>query len=389
MNWSTGEFVAKTFFGLEEVLADEAKELGLSNVKVLNRAVSFEGGYKDMIRANYALRTALAILKPIKEFKFREKDDFYQQIKDIPWEKVFDPQKTFVIKGAVRSKTFPNSQFPILVCKDAIVDRFKEKTGTRPDIHTKRAAIVIDIFVHENQARISLNTSGTPLFQRGYRQETGRAPLNEVLAAGLIRMTGWKADRPFYDLFCGSGTICIEAGLMAHGLPPQLERKYFAFMHYKNFRHSDYEDVKAEFPSRPKREIVPIVGVDINTNMIRTARTNLRGTSLAKTVTFEAKDFRDVVLPEDGGVIVSNPPYGERIGDNVEELYADLGTFIKHKAKGFDSYVISSSREALNEIGLRPSRKWRVFNGKLECSYRKYETFKGTMKEFKTEKSGE
>jgi 23S rRNA G2445 N2-methylase RlmL len=387
MNWNEDIVVAKTFYGLEGVLSKELEELGFTGVKELNRAVEFRADYLGVLRANYMLRTALSVLKPINNFRIKGKDDLYRGAYNIRWEDIFGADKTIIVRGAVRSEYFPNTQYPALIIKDAICDRFRDKVGSRPSVSTRNADVVIDLHLQDDLVRLSLNTSGKALFQRGYREEKGEAPLNEVLAAGLIKLSGWKGDVPLIDPFCGSGTICIEAGLIAHGLPPQLERNRFSFMSYKNFKNEEWENLKSEYPFRPKRDMVPIIGTDVDGDMIRVARTNLRGTSLAKTVTFNAIEFNDLILPKEKGIMICNPPYGERIGSELNELYGEFGTYLKHNTAGYATFIISSNYEALKQVGLRHSANFKVFNGSLECAFRKYEVFEGKMKEFKTNKA--
>jgi len=372
----------KTVFGLEEVLSDELKELGFSSTKILNRAVQVKGSWKDVYFLNLNVRCAISVLVQVETFYIKNEDDLYKKCMRIDWTKYFDLEKTFAVKGAVYSDLFNHSQYPFFVVKDAIVDTFRDKFEDRPNVNVKTPQVLFDVYINKNEVIVSLNTSGAPLFQRGYRDSIGEAPLNEVIAAGLIRLSGWDKKSTFMDPFCGSGTLLIEAALMAAGLPPQIERQHFAFKNFKNFDAELWESILAEIPRRVTELPCEIIGSDIDAEMVTRARRNLRGLAIGRFVKTSVDAFKDVKKPsvDATGIMISNPPYGERMGEEVEEMYEELGDWMKTEMKGFNCWVISSNLDAFKELGLRPDRKIKVFNGDLECSFRKYSIYEGSKK---------
>ncbi len=372
----------KTVYGLEEVLSDELKELGFSETKILNRAVQVKGTWKDVYYLNLHIRCAISVLVQVETFFIKHEDDLYKKCKRIEWTKYFDLDKTFAVKGAVYSDLFNHSQYPFFVVKDAIVDTFRDEYGDRPNVNVKTPQVLFDVYINKKEVIISLNTSGAPLFQRGYRDSIGEAPLNEVIAAGLIRLSGWDKKSTFMDPFCGSGTLLIEAALMAANLPPQIERQHFAFKNFKNFDIDTWEDILSEIPRRVTELPCDIIGSDIEAEMVTRARRNLRGLAVGRFVKTSVNAFQDVKKQkeDDKGVMISNPPYGERMGEEVEEMYEELGDWMKQEMKGFDCWVISSNFDAFKELGLRPDRKIKVFNGDLECSFRKFSIYEGSKK---------
>jgi putative N6-adenine-specific DNA methylase len=375
----------KTFFGLEEVLAEELKEHGYKSPEVLNRAVRVEGNWKDVYYLNINLRCAISVLVQLRSFKVKREQDLYDQAMKIRWTELFDVNKTFAVKGAVFSDVFRHSQYPFLLVKDAIVDSFRDTINERPDVNVKKPQVMFDVYISHNQATISLNTSGAPLFQRGYRQAVGTAPLNEVVAAGLLRLTGWDKKSPLIDPFCGSGTIVIEAALMAAGLPPSLERHHFAFKNFKNFDEDLYNELKTAVDHRIKELPCKIVGSDVNAEMVTKTRRNLRSLPIGRFVETKVQSFEEVQKEETGGVVLTNPPYGERMGEEIEELYGEIGDWMKTEMTGYECWLISSNMEAFKHVGLKPSRKIKVFNGNLECSFRQYSIYEGSKKAAKQE----
>jgi putative N6-adenine-specific DNA methylase len=369
----------KTFFGLEEVLAEELKELGFEPT-ILNRAVQTKGTWKDIYFLNLHVRCAISILVEIKKFTLRTEDDLYKKCMQINWTNYFAVDKTFVIKGAIYSDFFKNSHFPFLVVKDAIVDTFRAVDGNRPDINTKSPQVVIDLYVNNDVATLSLNTSGLPLFQRGYRQTAGDAPLNEVVAAGLIRLSGWDKTSTFMDPFCGSGTLLIEAALLAVGIPSNIERQHYAFKNFANYNPTAWEEIYTAATKRITSLPCRIIGSDNNDEMLTKTRRNLRALPIGRFVETAVHSFHEVKCPEEKGIVLTNPPYGERMGDNIEELYAALGDWMKNEMKGFNCWIISSSESGFKSIGLRPDRKIKLYNGELECSFRKFGIYDGTKK---------
>ncbi|MCJ8290510.1 MAG: hypothetical protein HRT58_12655 [Crocinitomicaceae bacterium] len=370
----------KTIFGLEEVLCEELKEMGFEHVEILNRAVRVEGTWKDVYYLNLHVRCAISVLVEIKKFRIRNEEELYERCMKIKWTKYFTKDKTFAVKGAVFSEMFRHSQYPFLVVKDAIADTFRKEFDERPDVNIKAPQVMFDVYIRNNDVTISLNTSGLPLFQRGYREAVGLAPLNEVVAAGLIRMSGWDKKSTFVDPFCGSGTILIEAALMAAGLPPQMERSHFAFKNFANFQADVWEGLLADVPKRITELPCKIIGSDISADMVTKARRNFRGLSVGRFIETSVNSFQELTQVEGPGVMVSNPPYGERMGEEIEEMYEDLGNWMKGSMKGFSCWILSSNKEALKFVGLRPDRKIKVFNGDLECSFRKFSIYEGSKK---------
>lgn len=374
------KITVKTIFGLEDVLVEELKELGYPKVTKLNRAVQLEGKWKDVYMLNFHLRCAIAVLVEVKQFKIKTEKDVYTQAMKIDWPSYFDIDKSFAVKGAVFSDLFNHTQFPFLLVKDAICDVFRDKEGDRPNVNVKRPQVLFDVYINRNNVTVSLNTSGAPLFQRGYREEVGLAPLNEVVAAGLIRLSGWDKKSTFIDPFCGSGTLLIEAALYAANIPSQIERQHYAFKNFKGYQEDVWDEIYNSVNQRVRELPCRIIGSDISAEMVTKTRRNLRSFSVGRFVETEVNAFDELTIDYEPGVMISNPPYGERMGEEIEEMYQKLGDWMKDQLDGFDSWILSSNIEAFKMLGLRPSRKIKVFNGDLECSFRKYEMYKGSKK---------
>lgn len=377
------KITVKTLFGFEEILKEELNELGFSKAEIKNRAVQLSGSWEDVYRLNYRCRLAISILIEIDSFHIHTDKDLYKKAKNIPWSNYFDLDKTFAVKGAVFSTLYNHTQYPYLVLKDAIVDHFYEQHKERPNVNPKNPQVLFDLYIKEKQVVISLNTSGLPLFQRGYRQETGEAPINEVLAAGLIRLSGWDKKSPFIDPMCGAGTIAIEAALMAADIPAMIERQHYAFKNLKSFDPEIWDKVQSEVNRRPKKLDFPIIANDEDAGMLQKAKRNAKVAPIGNMVQFRVGDFETIDIPAQPGVLICNPPYGERIGEDIEELYERLGSFFKHQMNGCQCHVISSNLDGLKNIGLKPSKKWKVYNGKLEANYRAYDIFEGSKKDKK------
>ncbi|ASS48100.1 MAG: hypothetical protein CHH17_04970 [Candidatus Fluviicola riflensis] len=372
--------VVKTFFGLEEVLQEELAELGYTATEKLNRAVRLKGEWKDVYFLNLHLRCALTVLVELHTFQIREEKDLYKEAMKVDWTSLFTVNKTFAVKGAVNSTIFKHSQFPFLLVKDAIVDTFRDKENERPDVHVKTPQIVIDLYVREKEGVLSLNTSGLPLFHRGYRQSTGDAPLNEVVAAGLIRLSGWDRKSNFIDPFCGSGTLLIEAALLASGIPSCIERTHYAFKNLKTFNTEMWDEMFNNAKRSIKELPCTISGADIDPEMVLKARRNLRGFSFGRFIEITVDSFENMPIPEGGGTLVSNPPYGERLETDVETLYKGMGDWFKQSLQGYNCWIISSSEHGFKSLGLRPDRRIKLYNGDLECSFRKYAIYDGSKK---------
>lgn len=379
------KLIAKTFMGLEPVLAQELIQLGANNVETGRRMVSFTGDKEMMYRANFQLHTAIRILKPIHTFKARSAEEVYDEIQKIEWSNYLDNKKTFSVDSVVYSEEFRNSRFVTYKVKDAIVDWFREKTGTRPNISVSNPDIRLNIHIAEDDATLSLDSSGESLHRRGYRQESVEAPLNEVLAAGMILMTGWKGDTDFIDPMCGSGTIAIEAALIARNISPGVFRKEFAFEKWADFDQELFDTIYND-DSKEKEFTHHIYGYDIDMKAVNTAGINVKAAGLSKEVTIEQADFKDFQTPTEKSIMVTNPPYGERISTpNLLATYKMIGERLKHTFAGNDAWILSYREECFEQIGLKPSIKIPVFNGSLECEFRKYALFDGRMKEFRAD----
>lgn len=377
--------IAKTFMGLEQVLARELTELGANDVEIGRRMVSFTGNKEMMYRANFQLHTAIRILKPIARFKARSAEDMYNEVKKIDWSKYILPGKTFSVDSVVYSEDFRNSRFVTYKVKDAIVDQFRETTGKRPNISVSSPDIRLNIHIAEDDATLSLDSSGESLHRRGYRQESVEAPLNEVLAAGMILMTGWKGETDFIDPMCGSGTLPIEAALIARNISPGVFRKEFAFEKWPDF-DADLYDMIYNDDSQEREFEHHIYGYDIDMKSVNTARSNVKAAGLAKDITIAQQDFKDFEQPAEKSIIVMNPPYGERIStDDLLGTYRMIGNRLKNAFKGNEAWVLSYREECFRAIGLKPSIKIPLYNGSLECEFRKYVMFDGELKDFRHE----
>lgn len=379
------ELIAKTFMGLENVLAQELTQLGANNVRIGRRMVSFTGDKEMMYRANFQLHTAIRILKPIAHFKAKSAEDMYDEVKKIDWSKYILDGKTFSVDSVVYSDEFRNSRFVTYKVKDAIVDQFREKTGTRPNISVSNPDIRLNIHIAEDQATLSLDSSGESLHRRGYRQESVEAPLNEVLAAGMILMTGWKGDTDFIDPMCGSGTLPIEAALIARNISPGVFRKEFAFEKWPDFDKDLFDEIYND-DSQEREFTHHIYGYDIDIKCVNTANLNIRAAGLSKDITIQQADFKNFEKPAEKSLLIMNPPYGERISTpNLMASYKMIGERLKHQFAGNEAWVLSYREECFEQIGLKPSIKIPVYNGSLECEFRKYTIFDGKMKNFRAE----
>lgn len=377
--------VAKTMVSLEEVLADELRELGAEEVTVGNRAVEFVGDMRMLYRANYCCRTALAILKPFAEFDANNDQELYDQVYKIRWEKILDCDCTFMIDSTTSGEVFTHSYYAALKTKDAIVDRFRRNFGKRPSIDTEMPDYKFNLHIRDNHVTLLMNASGDSLHKRGYRQGVGVAPINEVLAAGLLKLAGWKCDCNFYDPMCGSGTMLIEAAMMANNIPAQYYRgNKFGFMRWKEFNLGEWKSVKND----EDRKIgsldfeCEIWGNDIDEQVIQQCEKNLEYTKLHHDVMLHIGDFADQEPPEGKTLIVTNPPYGERIKvEDLNAMYEKLGDTFKQKyGKDCDVWLITSDFEAMKHIGLHPSRKIPVQNGALDCRFLHFELYDGSKK---------
>ncbi len=377
------ELIAKTFQGLEETLAKELTALGANNIEIGRRMVAFSGDKEMMYKANFCLRTAIRILKPIKHFKAKSADEVYEAVKAIPWEEYLDCKSSFAVDAVVFSDEFRHSKFVAYKVKDAIVDYFREKTGERPSVRINNPDVGLNIHIAQESCTLSLDSSGESLHRRGYRQEAVEAPLNEVLAAGMILMSGWQGECDFIDPMCGSGTLPIEAALIARNIAPGVFRKEFAFEKWNDFDQELFDSIYND-DSQEREFTHKIYGYDNNPKAIEIATHNVKAAGLTKDITLTLRPFQQFEQPAEKAIIITNPPYGERISTpDLLGLYQVIGERLKHAFIDNDAWILSYREECFDQIGLKPSVKVPLFNGSLECEFRKYQIFSGKYKEFR------
>ena len=377
------KYHAKTLKGMEQMLATELIALGAEKVEVVNRGVTFYGRRALMYKVNLASRLALRVLLPILEFEINNVEGLYRKVKQFEWEQFLDIKMDFAIDSVVHSRHFSNSFFASQKVKDAIVDRFRDRTSIRPSVNRENPDLLINLHISDRRVTISLDSSGGSLHKRGYRDGNFEAPLNEVLAAGMIMATGWRGETPFLDPMCGSGTLAIEAALIAANIPPGIFKKQYGFENWKEFDRELLEHVAQNLP-KEKEVKFPIIARDVDPEAVKMTRALVKSMDLSHLITVEELDF-EASEPMEGMTIVMNPPYGERLKtDDIESLYEMIGSTLKHKFPGSDTWILSSSGKAMKRVGLKPSSKQQLFNGPLECSYVNYKTFKGNWKDYKT-----
>lgn len=374
--------VATTMQGLVPVLANELLKIGARDIEEHHRAVSFVGDLGTMYKANYLLRTALRVLVPVAKFEAFNEEEFYKGIRAIDWSQWLDPEGTLAVDCTLNTEVFTHSQFMAYKTKDAVVDQFRDKYGKRPSVDKEMPQLRINVHVFKNEVTVSLDSSGYSLHKRGYRNETGRAPINEVLAAGVIHLSGWDRRSRFIDPMCGSGTFLIEAALYANNIPPGWFREEFGFQKWKNFDAELWEKITEGAISRISSDVQEIIGVEISFNTLKKARENIKRAKVDDVVKTWCYNFFDWDPPQGRGTVIFNPPYGERMDEDEDifELYKNIGDTLKKKYAGYNTWMITSNMEALKHVGLRPSRKITLFNGPLECRLMKYEMYEGTKK---------
>jgi len=379
------ELIAKTFMGLEPLLARELTELGASDVQIGRRMVSFTGDKAIMYKANFCLHTAIRILKPICHFKAHSADEVYDEVKKIDWSQYILDGKTFAVDSVVYSEEFRNSRFVTYKVKDAIADQFRENTGSRPNISVSNPDIRLHIHISDCDATLCLDSSGQSLHLRGYRQESVAAPLNEVLAAGIVMHTGWNGGMNLIDPMCGSGTILIEAALIALNMNPGVFRKEYAFERWPDFDKDLFDEISSD-DSLEREFKFHIYGYDNDPKAVNIARLNVRAAGLSEYISVELADFKDFAQPAEKAIMITNPPYGERITTpDLLGTYKMIGEKLKHSFTGNEAWIISYREECFQQIGLKPSLKVPLYNGSLECELRKYTLFDGRMKDFRHE----
>lgn len=377
--------IAKTSSGLEGVLAKEIADLGGQNISTITRAVAFDADKQLMYRANYELRTALRVLKPVYTFKAENEHRLYDEIRKIEWQQWLDIDNTFAIDGVVSGTRFNHSQYVALKVKDAIVDQFRDRFGLRPSVNTYDPDLRINVHIQEDVVSLSFDSSGESLHKRGYRYSVDKAPANEVLAAGLVLLSGWKGETPLVDAMCGSGTIPIEAAMIAMQIPAGYFRSSFGFMKWQDFDPALWEKVKNDADERMTDLKHEIFASDRSAKATGIATQNFRKARLHKDIRLFTKSMERLTPPPPPGTLIINPPYGERLEENdIKALYSEIGDSLKQNFKGYKAWVISSDLYALKFIGLKPSRKLVVFNGPLECRFVCFDIFEGSLKEKKT-----
>ena len=384
-NMDSFEMIAKTFQGLENVLAEELTALGANDIQVGRRMVSYTGDKELLYRSNFCLRTALRVLKPIKHFHAESADEVYEAVKSIDWSQYLQNDTTFAVDSVVFSTEFRHSKFVAYKVKDAIVDQFRERTGERPNIRVTNPDIQLNIHIAEYDCTLSLDSSGESLHRRGYRQEAVEAPLNEVLAAGIILMTGWRGETDLIDPMCGSGTFPIEAGLIARNMAPGLFRKGYAFEKWPDFDAELFERIYND-DSQEQDFTHTIYGYDNNRKAVAIATRNVKAAGLTDDIVINFQDFEDFTQPEEPSLIITNPPYGERLKpEDLTGLYTMIGSQLKKQFVDNEAWVLSYREECFDAIGLKASLKVPLFNGNLECELRKYQMFSGRYNELRSE----
>ncbi|MHA6280695.1 THUMP domain-containing class I SAM-dependent RNA methyltransferase [Salinimicrobium sp. CAU 1759] len=380
------KMVAKTLFGFEPLLAKELRNLGAIDVKEGVRSVSFYGDKGFMYKANLSLRTAIKVLKPVTSFKVFSEDDLYREIKNIAWEKWMDANQTLAIDATVHSDKFTHSKYVALKSKDAIVDRFRDRTGERPGIDLDYPTLRINIHIEKEFCTVSLDSSGQSLHKRGYKSATNIAPINEVLAAGMLLHSGWDGQCDFMDPMCGSGTILIEAAMIACNIPPNLNRKEFGFEKWKDWDEDLFEKIQESVLKKVREFHFTIKGYDKAPSAVQKAKDNIQNANLSEFISVEHDDFFKTEKQTERHLhMVFNPPYGERLNIDMPEFYKAIGDTLKQSYPGTHAWFITSNLEAIKHVGLRPSRKIKLFNGSLESKLLKYEIYEGSKKAKKQE----
>ena len=377
------DMVAKTFLGLEGVLADELRALGAEDVTEGNRVVYFKGDKEMLYRANFACRTAVRVLKPFLTLKSTSADDLYEQLKGFDWEQLLKVDTTFAIDATVYSENFNNSRFVTYRVKDAIADYFNDKYGKRPSIRLDNPEIRLDVHIFGRDVTLSLDSSGDPLFKRGWRVAQTDAPINEVLAAGIILLSGWDGKTDLIDPMCGSGTFLIEAALIAANIAPGVYRDHYAFQQWPDYDEELFDKIYND-DSKEREFAHKIYGSDIEGKAIAIARANVKSAGLNKYIELERRDFRDISIVPEKGTIISNPPYGERLKmEDIDQFYRDLGTQFKHTFMGYNVWLVCSDKEQSFKIGLKPSVRYALNNGGLDCELLEFVIFDGKYNEMR------
>jgi len=371
--------LAKTMYGLEEILADELKNLGAQNIKIQNRAVSFKGDTGFMYKANLNLRTCLRILKPIQTFQAHNEKELYKNILKIDWEKYLTTESTFATHATTNSEVFNHSKYASLLVKDGIADYFRNKYDKRPNVDPENPDLTINLHINKHTCTVSLDSSGESLHKRGYKLDTIIAPMNEVLASGLILLSGWNKQDNFHDPMCGSGTLLIEAAMIAYNIPANIFRNKFGFESWKDFDSELFEKIKDVSLDKEVDFKGTITGGDNFQKAIRISRKNIENALMFENIKVKNEDFFDTSIKENSFVIF-NPPYGERIELGINEFYEKVGDSLKNNYKNCTVWIISSDLENMKMIGLKPTKKINLMNANLKCSFREFKIYVGSKK---------
>lgn len=380
------KMLAKTLYGFEDLLADELRKLGASTIETGVRNVTFEGDTGFMYKANLCCRTAIKILKPVTVFNVFDEQGLYDKIKTIQWEDYLSVSGTLAVDATVFSKNFSHSKYIALKTKDAIVDRFREHTGERPDVDLIHPSLRVNVHIDRNICTVSLDSSGSSLHRRGYKTAPSVAPLNEVLAAGLVMLSGWHGQNDFLDPMTGSGTLIAEAAMIACNIPPNINRREFGFEHWPDFDQGLFDVIHQACLNKVRECRVSITGYDSDKRAVRLARENIKAANLEEFVRVEEEDFFESEKKNSGPLtIIMNPPYDERISlHNSLEFYSRIGSTLKHGYAGSEAWIFSANFEALKGIGLKASKKIKLYNGKLESRLLRYDLYEGSKKSKKT-----
>lgn len=372
---------AKTFFGFETILAEELKSLGAADVAIKNRLVEFYGDKGFMYKANYSLSTALRIIKPIFSFSAKNENQLYEKFKKFEWENYIMPEQSFLIDATVHSDYFTHSHYAALKVKDSLADRFKFKYGNRPSVDKIQPDIWFNLHISHDKVTLSLDSSGESLHRRGYKVAHGKAPINEVLAAGLLKIAGWDGKGNLLDPMCGSGTILTEAAMMAANIPPQLHRTHFGFQNWQDYEPELFEKIKETRINRISDFNGKIIGYDKDSSILEIADKNIENADLAEFIDIYKKDFFQTKKDLFPVLIVFNPPYNERLESDNEKLYKAIGDTLKNCYPNTFCWFIASDMAAKKFVGLKPSKRVKVFNGKLECDFLRYDIYEGSKKQ--------
>ena len=382
------QLITKTVAGLEEVLAAEIRNLGAKNVRVMHRAVLCEGNKEMMYRLNYNVRTGLKVLKPFKTFFAKNPDELYKKVQEINWWELLRTDQTFCIDAVTSGRFFTHSQYAALKMKDAIVDQFRDEVGPRPSINTLNPDLRINLHIREDKVSILFDSSNESLHHRGYRKQVDKAPMNEVLAAGLIQLSGWQCDCDFLDCMCGSGTLPIEAAMYAMKIPAGYYRKQWGFMKWDDWDPELWERIKDEADSQICDFDHEIWASDRSPKAVAIARNNIEHARLQHDIHLMKKDMQDLTPPENGGIMIINPPYGDRLEeDDIDQVYENIGSTLKHNFPGFQCWLITDDAVALKHVGLKPTVKIPIWNGPLECRFVRFDIFAGSLKEKKAQEN--